>query len=144
MALMFRDRDAATKIFQRWRERFGSADKEEQIHIGIVRQFSAEHPTHYGMVVTSKAPKDHSDSPVVLLTSRSMTMEPTDEINLTGFLSRYKKAGSYLLIPMIMVPGQRPQPIDGLYLLKRLLSVKFAAEVGPSDLENMFLKLRGH
>lgn len=144
MALMFRDRDAATKIFQRWRERFGSADKEEQIHIGIVRQFSAEHPTHYGMVVTSKAPKDHSDSPVVLLTSRSMTMEPTDEINLTGFLSRYKKAGSYLLIPMIMVPGQRPQPIDGLYLLKRLLSVKFAAKVGPSDLENMFLKLRGH
>jgi hypothetical protein len=42
-----------------------------------------------------------------------------------------------------MVPGQAPQFIDGLYLLKRSLHVKMAADVGPNDLENMFLKPRG-
>lgn len=143
MALMFKDRDAATRIFERWRERFGSEDREEEIHIGIVRRFSAEHPTHYGMVITSKIPRDPGDSRIAMLASRSLTMEPSDDVNLRGFLDLYKKVGAYLLMPIMMVPGQPPEFIDGLYLLKRSLHVKMAADVGPSDLENMFLKLRG-
>ena len=143
MALMFKDREVAAKIFERWRERFERADKEEEIHIGIVRRFSAEHPTHYGMVITSKVPRDPGDSRITMFASRSLTMEPSDEVNLTGFLDLYKKAGAYLLMPAVMVPGQPPQFIDGLYLLKRTLHVKTAADLGPSDLENMFLKLRG-
>ena len=31
LALMFEDRDAAQKIFVRWRERFGTVDKDETI-----------------------------------------------------------------------------------------------------------------
>lgn len=143
MALLFKNREAAVRIFERWRERFGSADKEEEIHIGVVRRFSAEHPTHYGMVLTSKIPAKPRDSRFAMVASRSLTMEPSDDVNLTGFLTLYKNAGAYLLMPMVMVPGQQPQFIDGLYLLKRSLHVKMAADVGPSDLENMFLKLRG-
>lgn len=143
MALMFKDREAASKIFERWRERFGTADKEEEIHIGIIRRFSTQHPTHYGMVVTSKIPKYPGDSRIAMFASRSLTMEPSNDVNLTGFLDIYKKVGAYLLMPMVMLPGQSPQFIDGLYLLKRSLHVKMAADVGSSDLENMFLKLRG-
>lgn len=33
LALMFEDRDAAQKIFVRWRERFGTVDKDETIHL---------------------------------------------------------------------------------------------------------------
>lgn len=143
MALMFKDRAAAARIFERWRERFGTTDKEEEIHIGIVRQFSAEHPTHYGMIITSKIPRDQGDSRIAMFASRSLTMEPSDDVNLTGFLDLYKKAGAYLLMPVVMVPGQPPQFIGGLYLLKRSLHVKLAADVSPSDLENMFLKPRG-
>jgi hypothetical protein len=143
MALMFKDRDAAAKIFERWRERFGTGDKEEEIHIGIVRRFSAENPAHYGMVITSKIQGDWGNSRFAMIASRSLTMAPTDEVNLTGFLDLYKKAGAYLLMPVVMVPGQAPQFIDGYYLLKRSLQVKMAAEVGPNDLENMFLKPQG-
>lgn len=143
LALRFRDRDAATKIFERWRERFGRADKEEEIHIGIVRRFSAEHPTHYGMVVTSNIPRDQGDSQIAMLASRSLTMEPSDDVNLTGFLDLYQKAGAYLLMPIVMMQGRPPEFIDGLYLLKRSLSVKMASDVGQNDLENMFLRIRG-
>jgi len=142
IALLFKDRDAAVRIFERWRERFGNADKEEEIHIGIVRRFCVEHPAHYGMVITSKVLKDPRDSRITMFASRSLTMEPTDDVNLSGFLDRYKKVGAYLLMPMVMVPGLPPEFIDGLYLLKRALHVKMAADVGSSDLENMFLKLR--
>jgi hypothetical protein len=143
MALMFKNQEAAIKIFERWRERFGEMDKAEEIHIGIVRRFSSEHPTHYGMVITSEYPDVEGDSKFAMV-SRSLTIEPADDINLSGFLERYKKAGSYLLMPLVITPGQTPQPIPGLALLKCSLTVKMADDVRPSDLENIFLRLRGH
>lgn len=143
MGLMFKNGEAAVLIFERWRERFGTADKEEEIHIGIVRRFSVEHSTHYGMVITSEFPKSQGDSRVAMLASRSLTMEPSSDVNLTGFLGLYKKAGAYLLMPVLMVPGRPPQFIKGLHLLKRSLHVKMAADVSSNDLENMFLKPRG-
>lgn len=143
IALMYKNRDAAVKIFERWRERFGSVDLEEEIHIGIVRHFSTEHPSHYGMVITSEPPKDSHDSRVAMMASRSLTMEPADEVNLSNFLDFYSKAGAYLLMPALLTSDQAIQFIDGLYILKRALHVKMAKDVGPNDAENLFLGPRG-
>jgi hypothetical protein len=143
MALLFKNRAAAVKIFERWRERFGSADVEEEIHIGIVRHFSTEHPAHYGMVITSEPPKDSRDSRVAMMASRSLSMEPTDDINLRNFLDLYKQAGAYLLMPALVTPNQKLQFINDLYILKRTLHVKMAVDIGPHDAENLFLAPRG-
>lgn len=140
LALLFKDREAATSIFERWRARFGMEDKDEEIHIGIIRRFSAEHPTHYGMVVTSKIPADSVNSRIAMMVARSLTMEPPDDVNLAGFLDLFEKAGAYLLMPMVLAPGQQPQFIKELSLLKRTLHVRMASEVGPHDIENMFLR----
>ncbi|WP_257385055.1 tetratricopeptide repeat protein [Tahibacter caeni] len=143
MALMFKNREAAKKIFERWRERFGDADKEEEIYIGVVRQFSVEHPTHYGVIVTSSIQKGQVDSRFTMLASRSLTMEPSDDVNLTRFLDHYRRVGAYLLMPAVLMPGQSPILLKDVYLLKRSLHAKIAADVGPYDLENMFLKVAG-
>lgn len=143
MALIFKNSDAAAKIFERWQERFGAADIEEEIHIGIVRHFSTEHPAHYGMVITSELPKDARDSRIAMMASRLHTMKPTHDVNLMSFLDLYKKTGSYLLMPALLTPGQSIQFIDGLSILKRTLHVKMAADVEPDDAENLFLVLRG-
>ena len=143
IALMFKNRDAAVKIFGRWRERFGSVDQDEEIHVGIVRHFSSEHPSHYGMVITSEPPKGSHDSRVALMASRSLTMEPADEVNLNNFLNLYSKGGAYLLMPALLTSDQAIQLIDGLYILKRALHVKMAKDVGPNDAENLFWGLRG-
>jgi hypothetical protein len=144
MALMFKDGVAAAKIFERWKERFGEEDKDEEIHIGIVRHFSSEHPTHYGMVITSKYSDTPDDARIAMMASRSLTMEPDDDVNLSGFLEMYRKVGTYLLIPLVLVPGEPPKLIRGLGLKKRALTVKMAADVGPGDQEAMFLEPRGH
>ena len=143
MALMFRNRDAAVKIFERWRERFGTIDKNDEILIDIVRHFSSEHPSHYGMAITSNIQRDEEDQRTPMLTVRSITMEPANEINLSRFLADYKKAGAYLLMPMILLPGHPPQLIKEVYLLKKSLTVSEASDVGPNDLGNMFLHCRG-
>lgn len=143
MALMFKNREAAAKIFERWRERFGPADLEEEIHIGIVRHFSAKHPAHYGIVIASKIPEDSSDSRMAMVTSRSQSMEPDNDINLSNFLDLYKKAGAYLLMPALITSNQTLQLIDNLYILKHTLHVKKAIDVGANDTENFFLAPRG-
>lgn len=144
LALMFRDEAAATKIFQRWRDRFGERDDAEEIYIGIIRQYSAEHPTHYGMVLTSTMPLGFSNVSYSTVVSRSQTMEPTDDINLSRFLSDYQRAGAYLLMPMMLTADQsQPKLLKELFVLKRALHVKLAAEVRANDPENMFLGPRG-
>lgn len=141
LALMFKSREAA-KIFERWQDRFGKVDQKEEIHIGIIRRFSTEHPTHYGMVVTSKIPETPKGARNLMMTTRSLTMEPLDDVNLRGFLELYRKVGAYLLIPMVVEPGERPQLIEGLEILKRAITVKAAADIGPDDVESIFLTTR--
>jgi hypothetical protein len=143
LALMFEDREAAEAIFQRWANRFGKQDRDEEIHIGVVRRFSAEHPTHYGMIVTSRFPDESVESQLVAMVSRSLTMEPSDNVNLEGFLDDFSKAGAYLLMPMVLVPGKPPLLIREHYVLKRVFHVKLAADVEPHEPESIFLKLRG-
>ena len=74
--------------------RFGTTDRRSEIHIGIVRQFSAEHPTHYGMIITSKIPRDQEIHELPCSRRVPLTMEPSGDVNLTGFLDLYKKAGA--------------------------------------------------
>jgi hypothetical protein len=56
IAFMFRDKGAARKIFERWRERFGSSDANEEIYLAIVRHLPEKNPHHYIMLITSKHP----------------------------------------------------------------------------------------
>jgi hypothetical protein len=41
LALLFTDGEAARKIFERWRERFGAVDEQDEIYVAIVRGISA-------------------------------------------------------------------------------------------------------
>lgn len=145
LALMFKNQHAATKLFERWRERFGNRDASEEIYIGIVRQYSAEHPAHYGLVVTSRLPDDGDlGAELSTIVSRSLSMEPDNDVNLSRFLKDYGRVGAYLLMPMVFEPGQaQPTLLRNLFVLKRALHVKLAADVGPFDPENLFLGPRG-
>lgn len=143
LGLMFRNGDAATKIFARWRERFGQIDQEEEIAISIVRKFSGQYPTHYGMVVTSKLPDDPQDAHLSTVAIRCKTMEPADDVNLTNFLRSYATAKAYLLMPAILGDGNTPAFQKHLALLKRQLTIKTAAEVKAHDMETVFLRSQG-
>ncbi|SDC02969.1 hypothetical protein SAMN05216185_101229 [Pseudomonas guariconensis] len=144
MALLFKDRSSAIKIFERWRDRFGAVDKNEALHISIIRQLYNQPATHYGLVITSRPSESVTDSQYESLASRSMTMTPETDINLCRFLDDHQRAGCYLLVPAVMEPERPPEIIKDVYLLKRNLHVKTAAEVGPHDMEHLFLVSRGY
>jgi len=144
MALMFENENAARKIFERWRERFGRTDQDEEIYIAIIREVGVARPYDYIVLVTSKLPASQEGGAGMgfLTASRSMTMNPDNGVNLTRFLESYRPIGAYYLMPPVVGNGP-PKLIPELGLVKRNLSVTVAANVGPHDIETMALRIRG-
>jgi hypothetical protein len=143
IAFMFKDREAGRKIFERWRERFGSADEKEEIYLAVVRHLPDQNPSNYVLLVTSylteseRLDPDHS----IVMTSRSMTMTPESPANLERFLAAYEQAGAFCIMPAVIVNGI-PEMLSEVAILKRRISVKEAASVGERDLEIMAVRPR--
>lgn len=123
----------------------GWEDPSSETSLQAILCAAAEHPAHYGMVVTSRLPDDgDSRTQFFTLVSRSLSMEPDNDVNLSRFLKDYERVGAYLLMPMVLEEGQaQPALLRNLFVLKRTLHVKRAADVGPFDPENLFLGPRG-
>lgn len=144
IALMFTDEDAAKKIFTRWHERFGQADKQDEIYLAIVRGISVENPAHYRVLITSRLPPDDSETgdQILMLASRVQTMEAESDVNLRRFIDAYSRSKTYLLVPARLKRGEPPELLLGFSILKRALSVKTASEVEANDVEAMALGSR--
>jgi hypothetical protein len=145
MAFMFEDKDAARKIFVRWRERFGDSDINEEIYLAIVQHLPSQSPHHYTLLVTSKFPNASERDPkqTILTVSRTLTMTPDSATNLQQFLEAYRRSGAFYLLPAVITDGV-PEVMPELGFLKRHISVKDAASVGEHDIEVMALRKRGY
>ena len=145
LALMFTNEAAARKIFTGWQERFGTVDKDDEIHISIVRGISEEHPHHYAVMITSKPPELGELGPTdnVIFASRVHRMLANSSVNLERFLTAYRSAGRYVFLPAVMRPDG-PELVRDLAIGKQKLTVKQADEIGPGDIERMALKTRAN
>ena len=145
IALMFTNEEAARKIFERWHERFGSTDKNEDIYLAVVRGISADYPAHYRVLITSRISPEEAEGKgkLFFMTSRIQTMHAESDANLNRFLNAYSRAGAYLLVPAVLKAGV-PEFVTELAVLKRKLSVKAASEVNQHDLEAMALREYGY
>ena len=140
VALMFKNEEAARKIFTRWCERFGQDDKEDEIYVAIVRGISATSPAHYRVMITSHPPSENmgQTGKMLVMPSRVQTMQVESNVNLNRFLTSYAKTHAYYLLPAILKRG-KPEFVLDLAILKRKLNVKVATEVREHDLERMAL-----
>jgi hypothetical protein len=141
IGLVFTDKEAARKIFERWRQRFGDSDANEEIYLAIVRHLPHQNPDHYVMLITSKYPdaNDRDPNQLIVTASRSITMTANSKQNLQRFLDAYYQFGEFYLLPAVITDGV-PEVIGQLALLKRHISVKDAASVGDRDIEIMAIR----
>jgi hypothetical protein len=100
---------------------------------------SDTHPAHYNVLITSDLkPAEVRQPGGTMVLSRFNRMQPDVDTNLRNFLTHYKKAGVYLLMPAVIESGE-PQLLSGFSILKRALVVKSARDVGPHDVEQCCL-----
>jgi hypothetical protein len=140
VALVFRNEDAARRIFARWRERLGQVDEQDEIYLAIVRGVSPDHPAHYRILITSRLPPEAETqtAKTLMIPSRVNMMHAESNVNLSRFLNIYERSHVYLLLPAILKGGAL-EFLPELAILKQELSVKTAAEVNEHDLEAMAL-----
>lgn len=135
IGLMFRDESAARAIFERWHERFGRVDREDEIYLSIVQDVSNVRPAHYNLLITSNYSQSEAVKPGgTMFLSRFNRMQPDTDINLRRFLADYEKAGVYLMMPAV-VGENEPKLLSELAILKRNLTVKSAKSLGLDDIE---------
>jgi hypothetical protein len=141
LGLMFENGNAARVIFERWRERFGSEDADDDIYLAIIQDIDAAHPTHYRVLVTSRVNAD--DGALVTMATRTMTVPAQSRKHVDNFTAAVAKHGSYDVMAAVLAPGiSEPVPLYDLAIRKRHLSVKSAPAIGPSDLEQMAISTR--
>ena len=141
VAFLFENEEGGRKIFERWRERFGTQDEHEEISLSIIRQLPKQNKHHYCVLITSKLPETDSYKPnkMVIMASRSLVMEPDSDINLERFLESYRHFGAYQILPAFLSVKGTPELVFTLSISKRDLTIKMAASVGEHDLEAMAL-----
>lgn len=140
-ALAFLDRAAARRIFERWRERFGTKDVNHEISISIIRNLPGHPSTHYAIQITSRRPDDGGWERGTLYQTvfRIHVVEPDDDVNLESFLTSLRPAGCFILAPAV-ISGQEPDLLTDLVILKRFINVVDAADLAEHDIEHVGLQ----
>lgn len=141
MALLFTNKDAAEKIFDQWRDRIGSVDRERAIYVAVIQDVDDSHLAYYTVMITSRPPNQDMPGKAIMVASRSMTMTPENDTNLRWFLSEYRRVGAYTLLPATVNESGMPEFLFKHSLLKTDLSVKSAKEVDQTDVEWVTLRL---
>lgn len=141
-ALTFTNAAGARRIFERWRERFGTKDVNHDISMSIIRNLPGCPVSHYVVQIMSRRPDDGSWERGVLyqIVNRVHVMEPSDNTNLETFLSKRRAAGCFMLAPAVLSVGQ-PDILTDLVILKRDINVIDAADVTEHDIENVALEM---
>lgn len=142
VALIFENEEGARKIFQHWRERFGTHDENDEISLSIIRNLPQQNKHHYCILITSKHPEDENPKPnrMIVMATRSMVMEPESDINLERFLESYGHFKTFFLLPALLNDTGTPKLIFDLAILKNNLIVKLAANVREHDIEAIALR----
>ena len=141
IGLHFENRAAGREIFERWRERFGARDAEGAIHIAILRELPRRPPAHYAVLLMAGGLSSASPRNLMSMPSRLKMLEPAADTNLRFFLENYPAGGSYILVPTCVKENGEPELMMDLAILKHDLSIRKAADIGPSDIESIGVQL---
>jgi hypothetical protein len=145
IAFVFMNEHAGKKIFEHWRERYGSDDAKNDIYLAIIRNLPDQSSNNYLLMVTANPEAGAGFDPrqAIILTSGSMTMTPSDSTNLNRFLAAFEATQEFYLMPATFAPRGGLTMFHELAILKRTLSVREAKDIGPNDIERATLRMRG-
>lgn len=142
ICLAFEHLDAARKIFQGWRDRFGEQDSNEAIRVSILRGIDRKCPHHYRVVVSANVgAAELEDSQTMFFTNARMnTMTPESSENLDKIVHLYNEAGQYILAPMSSPKDGAPELVPELGIIKSELIIRDAFEVGLNEPESVAIR----
>jgi hypothetical protein len=137
--IAYENPEAGKKIFEKWIEQFGTEDKEERIHLTIIRGINSDSPHWYRVAIYSNQEKDQmKESELVIVSARMHTMNPDNPVNLETLIRLFEQYKEFLLVPAeINIVTRQIRPYENLGIRKRSLHIRHAWEIGSHDLDMM-------
>ena len=131
LALGFRHPQYGKAILRGWRQRWGHADRNDELRVAIITGVSRRNPAHYSVMIGPNLSTRSDGRKLVALASRHQRMEPRTTENLDRFLKTFAEMGAYYLTAAEMTDDPALDP--ELFLLKGHLVVRPAWQIGPND-----------
>lgn len=136
LALAFANSDGGQAIFREWIDKLGKTDEEDRLRISILTGIDVSNPFAYKVVVSSnlKIHGNGSKGKEIVLLSRFHRMDAQDPKNLETFQDRYKRVGSYYILPAYLADvNSKPQVFYELAIHKHSIQIRPAWQVGEND-----------
>jgi len=136
LALVFKDMDAAARIFDGWKQEIGSEDREEKLRVSIITGISADNPAAYRVIVSinlRRADTEGMEGKHLVIVSRMNTMHPSTSANLDRFLESYAIKKEYTLVLGSPGPDVLAGWVPNTGILKRELVVRPAWQIAEHD-----------
>ena len=135
LGIGFENREAGEAIFRAWRDRWGSEDEHEALRLAIITGISRRNPAEYAVIVGPRLRHMAEDEKkVVMSVSRINRMTPNTSANLDNFVTAYKRAGNFLLVPAWIRGGEVRELSPAQFAIaKRQLDIREAWQIGEND-----------
>jgi len=146
MALGFSDAEAGKAIFDEWRKQLGKIDHEDRLRISIITGVDKSKPFSYSVVIgVDPKLKENDEHKLQYLISRTHRMDPPDHVNLNRFLTKLKKTGWYVLLPLhYKDESSISEPFWGSGIAKSKINIREAWQIGPNDPDLVALRAADH
>ncbi len=143
----FENQDAAQKIFEGWRERFGNSDSAGELRVSFIQgkkqgAFAVNISSDVEYVTRRLASsEDTKDGQKIIFQSRGCYAEAGTGTNLdspTVFQARFEKHQKYYLAPYFVEPGKhvaKTVPTSDFALELKNIVFRSASEITPEDLD---------
>ena len=139
LAPMFEDYDAATAIFDDWRQALGETDTAERLRVSIIHGVAPTgengYTVHFATELMTMVDTSLRREQMLAFATRFHFRAAITTQNMEWFITSYERHGRYFVLPMPM----RPEPDLDRYFGHRLWKTKLHhrkfSEVPPDDLD---------
>jgi hypothetical protein len=138
--LVFQDENTGKSIFNKWIQKFGKEDKDDNIKITIIKGVNKKNPFEYRVHITSDVKHDNLNHKERYFTiaARFHTMTPNSPQNMNIIEAYFKQNTKYLLCPAKMSyngsQAGQPDIFPENSILKNKIEIKNAWEIGLNDI----------
>jgi hypothetical protein len=132
---IFGNKGPALKIIQGLKEDLTTEDSNDRLRVTIIRGIDRANPHYYRIVLTSNMTGLKSGAKFFAITSKSITMTASSDLNLDGFLRAFERFGAFFIAAGSIEDENIGQPeiFFEHMILKKQLIVKWARNIGVND-----------
>jgi hypothetical protein len=132
--------ESGQKIFEKWINKFGLVDKNNNIRVAIIKGVDKNNPYWYRVHICKNIETIQTNS-YISSVSRVHEMNPQSAQNLEQIIEAFNLMKKYKLYPAkITKDGDIEEPLFSHGILKTTLTIKNAWEIGEHDIDRAVIK----